>query len=77
VSYTAAVRSAKTEIPVTIARRAIPAHKVVVVFEHCHSGGMAQPRDPNVDLIDNCYGMKFAIPVCGRGLTQDVPIRSS
>jgi hypothetical protein len=35
----------------TTALRAIPARKVTVLFDCCHSGGIGQPKDPNAPLI--------------------------
>lgn len=48
VEYTSAesvARSAISGDEFTAALRAIPAHKVVVVFDCCHSGGIGQPKD--------------------------------
>lgn len=61
--YTSGASLAETAISgiqFTEALRAIPARKLVVIFDCCHSGGMGQPKDPTIPEIkgglpDNYY----------------------
>jgi hypothetical protein len=52
--YTSAESIAQTAISgaeFTEALRAIPAGKVVVVFDCCHAGGIGQPKDPTAPMV--------------------------
>lgn len=52
--YTSAQSIAQTAISgteFTEALRAIPAGKVVVVFDCCHAGGIGQPKDPTTPMV--------------------------
>jgi len=60
-AYTSAESVAQTAISgaeFTEALRAIPAHKVVVVFDYCHAGGIGQPKDaavPEIKALPESY----------------------
>jgi len=44
-------RTAISSIELTEALNAIPARKIVVIFDCCHSGGIGQPKAPNAPAI--------------------------
>lgn len=64
--YTSGASLAETAISgneFTKALRAIPAGKIVVVFDCCHAGGIGQPKDANVPIIksglpENYYSLR-------------------
>ncbi len=54
VDYTSGASLAQTAISgtqFTEALRAIPARKIVVIFDCCHAGGIGQPKDPTAPTI--------------------------
>jgi len=60
--YTSAESMAQTAISgteFTEALRAIPARKVVVVFDCCHSGGIGQPKDATTPAVKTGFSEQY------------------
>jgi hypothetical protein len=77
ISDTSLAETAISGAEFTMALRAIPARKVIVIFDCCHSGGVGQPKDAAVTQLKALPETYYDILKTGRGRVILASSRSS